>query len=316
MRRLATMYFIDIVGSTALATELGDARWRELLTRFRRLVRGELKRFGGREQDTAGDGFFATFAEPAQALRAAVAVAGAVQELGVDVRTGVHTGEIEEVDGKRRRHRRPRRRPRHGAGRPRRGARHQHRARSRLRLRRHLRGPRSARAQGRRGSTARLRADRRRDAAAAAALARGGCGAAGAGRAHHGSRDGHASRSPSPARSSSWPPRRVAFSRSRGGASNRARRSPPAGRPLRDHRADGARHAHRQEPDALVPGRDALADEGSEQRRVSSPATRRAERAASRSRSARTPATARSRSGSARSGLRRTPSRCAATTPA
>ncbi len=93
------MYFIDIVGSTALATDLGDARWHELLTRFRRLVRGELKRFGGREQDTAGDGFFATFMEPAQALRAAVAIAAAVQELGVDVRTGIHTGEIEEVDG-------------------------------------------------------------------------------------------------------------------------------------------------------------------------------------------------------------------------
>jgi hypothetical protein len=93
------MEFIDIVGSTALATELGDARWKELLTRFRRVVRAELKRFGGREQDTAGDGFFATFAEPAQGLRAAVSVAGAVQELGVDVRAGVHTGETEEMDG-------------------------------------------------------------------------------------------------------------------------------------------------------------------------------------------------------------------------
>jgi streptogramin lyase len=94
------MYFIDIVGSTALATELGDARWKELLTRFRRVVRGELKRYGGREQDTTGDGFFATFTEPAQALRASVEIAGAVQELGVDIRTGIHTGEIEEIDGK------------------------------------------------------------------------------------------------------------------------------------------------------------------------------------------------------------------------
>lgn len=93
------MYFIDIVGSTALATELGDARWREMLTRFRRLVRAELKRFGGHERDTAGDGFFATFTEPAQTLRAAVAIAAAVQELGVDVRTGIHTGEIEEIEG-------------------------------------------------------------------------------------------------------------------------------------------------------------------------------------------------------------------------
>jgi class 3 adenylate cyclase len=99
-RRLATVFFLDIVGSTALATELGDARWRELLTRFRRVVRTELKRFGGREQDTAGDGFFATFAEPAQALRAAAAIARAVQQVGVDVRTGIHTGECEEIDGK------------------------------------------------------------------------------------------------------------------------------------------------------------------------------------------------------------------------
>jgi class 3 adenylate cyclase/streptogramin lyase len=99
-RRLATVLFLDIVGSTALAGELGDARWRELLTRFRRTVRTELKRLGGREQDTAGDGFFATFGEPAQALRAAAEIAVAVQRLGIDVRTGIHTGECEEIDGK------------------------------------------------------------------------------------------------------------------------------------------------------------------------------------------------------------------------
>jgi class 3 adenylate cyclase/streptogramin lyase len=99
-RRLATVVFIDIVGSTALATKLGDARWRELLTRFRRVVRGEVKRYGGSEQDTAGDGFFATFPQPAQALRAAAAIAAAVQELGLDVRGGVHTGECEEIDGR------------------------------------------------------------------------------------------------------------------------------------------------------------------------------------------------------------------------
>jgi class 3 adenylate cyclase/streptogramin lyase len=99
-RRLATVLFIDIVGSTALATELGDARWRELLTRFRRVVRGELKRYGGHEQDTTGDGFFATFSQPAQTLRAAAAIAAAVQELGLDVRGGVHTGECEEIDGR------------------------------------------------------------------------------------------------------------------------------------------------------------------------------------------------------------------------
>ena len=99
-RRLATVLFLDIVGSTALASELGDARWRELLTRFRRIVREELKRHGGREQDTAGDGFFATFAEPARALSCAAAIVLTVQQLGIDVRAGVHTGECEEIDGK------------------------------------------------------------------------------------------------------------------------------------------------------------------------------------------------------------------------
>jgi class 3 adenylate cyclase len=99
-RRLATVVFIDIVGSTALATELGDARWRELLTRFRKVVRAELKRYDGTEQDTSGDGFFATFSQPVQALRAAAAIAAAVQELGLDVREGVHTGECEEIDGR------------------------------------------------------------------------------------------------------------------------------------------------------------------------------------------------------------------------
>jgi class 3 adenylate cyclase len=99
-RRLATVLFLDIVGSTALASELGDRRWRELLTRFRRLVRAQLKRHGGREQDTAGDGFFATFSHPAEAIRAAVAIAGAVNNLGLAIRLGIHTGECELIDGK------------------------------------------------------------------------------------------------------------------------------------------------------------------------------------------------------------------------
>jgi len=99
-RRLATVLFLDIVGSTALASELGDAGWRLVLGRFRAVVRDELKRSRGREQDTAGDGFFATFAEPARALSAAVSIVAAVQDLGVDVRVGVHTGECEEIDGK------------------------------------------------------------------------------------------------------------------------------------------------------------------------------------------------------------------------
>ena len=99
-RRLATVLFVDIVGSTTVASSLGDARWRELLTRFRRVVRSELKRFGGREQDTAGDGFFATFSEPARALGGAAAIVEAVQQFGIDVRGGIHTGECERIDGK------------------------------------------------------------------------------------------------------------------------------------------------------------------------------------------------------------------------
>ena len=97
-RRLMTVLFLDIVGSTALAHELGDARWRVVLTNFRAAVRHELKRYGGREQGTEGDSFFATFTEPVQALRAAAAIVGAVQDVGLDVRSGVHTGEVEELD--------------------------------------------------------------------------------------------------------------------------------------------------------------------------------------------------------------------------
>ena len=99
-RRLATVLFLDIVGSTAIANKLGDDQWRTVLGRFRQLVRRELKRHDGDEQDTTGDGFFATFTEPVQALRCAAAITTAVQELGLDVRTGVHTGECDEVDGK------------------------------------------------------------------------------------------------------------------------------------------------------------------------------------------------------------------------
>jgi class 3 adenylate cyclase len=99
-RRLSTVLFLDIVGSTALASELGDARWRELLTRFRRIVRDELKHHRGHEEDTAGDGLFATFAEPARALSCAAAIVVEVQKLGIDVRAGVHVGECEEIDGK------------------------------------------------------------------------------------------------------------------------------------------------------------------------------------------------------------------------
>jgi Adenylate and Guanylate cyclase catalytic domain len=92
--------FLDVVGSTQIASDLGDRRWRELLTRFRRSVRVLLKRYDGHEEDTAGDGFFATFPAPEQAVRAADAIVRAVQVHGVDVRCGVHFGECEIVDGR------------------------------------------------------------------------------------------------------------------------------------------------------------------------------------------------------------------------
>jgi pimeloyl-ACP methyl ester carboxylesterase len=97
---LATVLFTDIVGSTATAAELGDRRWRELLERHHDVVRQQLARFRGREVDTAGDGFFATFDGPARAIRCARAVSEAVGELGLDVRTGLHTGECELLDDK------------------------------------------------------------------------------------------------------------------------------------------------------------------------------------------------------------------------
>lgn len=99
-RILTTVLFTDIVGSTEFAGEMGDRQWRELLARHHRLVRRELKRSGGREVETAGDSFFATFAEPASAIRCGLAVAEAVRELGIEIRAGIHTGEAEVVDGR------------------------------------------------------------------------------------------------------------------------------------------------------------------------------------------------------------------------
>ena len=97
-RVLAAVLFTDIVNSTEVASRLGDARWKELIARHHSLVRRELKRFGGREFDTAGDGFFAGFKEPAAAVRCACAAAGAVRQLGIEIRAGVHFGECGRTD--------------------------------------------------------------------------------------------------------------------------------------------------------------------------------------------------------------------------
>ncbi len=99
-RVLATVMFTDIVGSTAKAAELGDRGWGDLVERHHGTVRALLGRFRGKEIDTAGDGFFATFDGPARAVRCAEAIGDAVQDLGLEVRAGVHTGEVETIAGK------------------------------------------------------------------------------------------------------------------------------------------------------------------------------------------------------------------------
>ena len=99
-RSLATVLFTDIVGSTEKAAELGDHGWKELVEAHHARVRGQLARYRGKEVDTAGDGFFATFDGPARAVRCAESIAAAVQPLGVELRAGVHTGEVELIDGK------------------------------------------------------------------------------------------------------------------------------------------------------------------------------------------------------------------------
>lgn len=99
-RVLATVLFTDIVGSTELASQLGDSAWRELLQRHHAAVRRELARFQGRELDTAGDGFFAAFDGPARAVTAAIAIRDSLRALDLDIRAGLHTGECEVSDGK------------------------------------------------------------------------------------------------------------------------------------------------------------------------------------------------------------------------
>lgn len=94
-RVLATVLFTDIVGSTRQATELGDRRWLDVLTRHDTAVRQQLARFRGREVKTTGDGFLATFDGPARAVRCAQAITEVVNPLGLQVRAGLHTGECE-----------------------------------------------------------------------------------------------------------------------------------------------------------------------------------------------------------------------------
>ena len=98
-RVLATMLFTDLVGSTAQATELGDAAWAGVAAEHNAAIRRELARHSGEEIDTAGDGFFALFDGPARAIRCGLAVREALRDLGLDVRVGIHTGEVERPRG-------------------------------------------------------------------------------------------------------------------------------------------------------------------------------------------------------------------------
>jgi class 3 adenylate cyclase len=99
-RYLATVLFTDIVGSTRLASDSGDTGWQGLVERHHHVVRGSLARYRGREMDTAGDGFFAAFDGPARAVRSALTIVDSVATLGIEVRAGIHTGEVQTIDGK------------------------------------------------------------------------------------------------------------------------------------------------------------------------------------------------------------------------
>lgn len=99
-RTLATVMFTDIVSSTERAAQLGDRQWRELLNNYYGTVRKELVTFRGREVDSAGDGLFATFDGPARAIRCACSVREKLRQLGLQVRTGLHTGECELIGDK------------------------------------------------------------------------------------------------------------------------------------------------------------------------------------------------------------------------
>jgi class 3 adenylate cyclase len=97
-RALSTLLFTDIVDSTAKADRVGDREWRHILESHHAAVRASLRRFGGVEIDTAGDGFLATFSGPARAVRCACDIRDSLRELGLEIRAGLHTGEVELED--------------------------------------------------------------------------------------------------------------------------------------------------------------------------------------------------------------------------
>jgi class 3 adenylate cyclase/pimeloyl-ACP methyl ester carboxylesterase len=99
-RVLSTVLFTDIVGATTKATDLGDRAWKQLLERHHLVIRAMLGRYRGSEVDTAGDAFFATFDGPARGVRCALAIRDALRPLGLEVRAGLHTGEVETINDK------------------------------------------------------------------------------------------------------------------------------------------------------------------------------------------------------------------------
>ncbi len=99
-RILATVLFTDIVGSTELAARIGDRGWHDLVARHHRAVRAQLKQHRGREIDTAGDGFFAIFDRPAQAILCALDIIESLRQLGIEIRAGIHVGEVEVSGGR------------------------------------------------------------------------------------------------------------------------------------------------------------------------------------------------------------------------
>jgi class 3 adenylate cyclase len=98
-RILTTVMFTDIVDSTRVAAEMGDQRWRAVLDSHDRLVRDQLRRFRGEEVNTTGDGFVARFDGPARAVRCALAITHEARDLGIEIRSGLHTGECELRNG-------------------------------------------------------------------------------------------------------------------------------------------------------------------------------------------------------------------------
>ena len=99
-RRLATVLITDIVNSTEHLNSMGDVAWHRLLDEHNKVIRAEIERWRGEEVSTAGDSFFVTFDGSARAVQAAQAMVGEVAKLGIEIRAGLHTGEVEIVDGK------------------------------------------------------------------------------------------------------------------------------------------------------------------------------------------------------------------------